>query len=439
MYFCIMILVYTHKITSRVNYIFRHVFNNILQMDIKFTTKIEEFVAFNGTKFSYSPQAFGNEFHITPHPILYQQGIKNQEINMHYWDKLPCFFKVENSDIPFDIFAATFYLISRYEEYIPHKSDNHNRYLYKNSILSLQGILNQPIIEMWLEAFKQQLQVKFPEQKFIKRSFHFEPLINVSMANLYKNKSFLRYVSGSIKDIIQLKFRLFWLRQKVYIGNKKDPYDTFGKILELKKKYNHPLTFFHLLNTYSQFDHNISSNNKDYQTQIKFLADYSDTGILTSYYAMEDEQAIQNEVKKLEQITHKQTQKVKAHFNRIKIPKTYQYYIDAELTKDYSMGYNQKIGFRAGTSIPFYYYDIENETQTNLLVHPRVISDIMLRYQYHLQPQKALSVMIEYGELIKKYGGDFYPVFHNFVLSDLTYWKEWNRVYEETIKYFSKK
>ncbi len=433
-----MILVYTHKITARLNYIFRHLFNNILQKEIKFTTKIEEFIAYNGPKFSYSPKALGNEFHITPHPILFQQGVRPQEVIFSFWKDIPVFFPIEDSDIPFDIFSATFYLLSRYEEYLPNRKDKHHRYFHKDSVLSLQGILNQPIIEIWADEFKQSLKTRFPEIEFKKREFYFEPLINVSMARLYKHKAFLRNFFGGLRDLAQLKFKLFWLRQRVFIGNKKDPYDTFDYILQLKKKYNHPLTFFHLLSSYSQFDHNISRNNKVYQTQLKYLADYASIGILTSYYAMEEEDKIINEVKFLEKIIHKPIEKVRAHFNRIKIPDTYKFYLEAGLTKDYSMGYNTKIGFRAGTSIPFYFYDIENESQTTLLVHPTVISDIMLRYLYKLKPEKALEIIIQQGELIRKYGGNFHPVFHNFLLSDLPFWKNWNKVYIETIKHFSK-
>ncbi len=433
-----MILVYTHKITGRVNYIFRHIFNRILQKEVKFTTKIEEFIAYNGPKFSYSPQSLGNEFHITPHPILFQQGIKHQFIQFNFWNDIPVFFQTENSNLPFDIFSASFYLLSRYEEYTPHRKDKHERYFHKDSVLSLQGILNQPIIEIWTEAFKKKLQERFPELSFEKRPFYFEPLINISMARLYEHKAFLRHVFGGLRDLLKLKFRLFWLRQQVFWGNKKDPYDTFDYILQLKKKYNHPLTFFHLLAPYSLFDHNISRNNKDYKTQLKYLADYADVGILTSYYAMENEENIINEVKFLEKTIHKPIEKARAHFNRIKIPHTYHFYLEAGLTKDYSMGYNAKIGFRAGTSIPFYFYDIENESQTSLLIHPTVISDIMLRYLYKLKPDKALEVIIEEGELIRNYGGNFHPVFHNFILADLPYWKRWNKVYTETIKHFSR-
>ena len=433
-----MILVYTHKISSRFNYIFRHIFNGILQTEVKFTTKIEEFIAYNGPKFSYSPKALGNEFHITPHPILFQQGIKHQFIQFSFWNDVPVFFQTENSDIPFDIFSASFYLLSRYEEYIPHRRDKHMRYFHKDSVLSLQGILNQPVIEIWTQHFKDILSQRFPGLNFENRKFYFEPLINVSMARLYKHKAFLRNIFGGLRDLFHFKFKLFWLRQKTMFGKQKDPYDTFDRILQLKKKYRHPLTFFHLLSPYSQFDHNISRNNKTYQTQLKYLADYADVGILTSYYAMEDEEMIENEVKFLEKIIHKPIQKVRAHFNRIKIPQTYHYYIEAGLTKDYSMGYNAKIGFRAGTSIPFYFYDIENETQTPLLVHPTVVSDIMLRYLYKLTPEKALEIIIQQGEQIRKYGGNFHPVFHNFILSDLDFWKKWNQVYIQTIKHFSK-
>ncbi len=431
-----MILVYTPKISSRLNYIFRHLFNNLMLKEVKFTTKIEEFIAFNGPKFSYSSQALGGEFHIQAHPILFQQGIKPNDIKFGFWDDIPVFFEVLNSDIPFDIFAASFYLLSRYEEYLPHQLDEHERYDYKNSLLIQHNMFNKPVIEIWVEKFKEALQKRFEDLIFEERRFYFEPLINVSMARLYQGKSLLRFIFGGLDDLAHLKLKSFWLRNRVYLFGKKDPYDTFDEILQLKKKLKHPLTFFHLLTTYSLFDHNVSMNKHDYQTQIKFLADYTDTGLLTSYYSFDDEDIIEKEIKTLENIIHKPVMKVRAHFNRLKIPGTYQIYNDLELKQDYSMGYNHKIGFRAGTSVPFKFYDIENETETHLLLHPTVISDVMLKYQYRLKPDKALKILIEEGEIIKTYKGHFYPVFHNFILSDLKEWRKWNQLYVETIKHF---
>ena len=432
-----MILVYTHRITSRVNFVFRHIFNNILQTEVKFTTKIEEFIAFNGAKFSYAPQALGKEFYIKSHPILYQQGIKPNEIEFGIWQNEPIFFQIYDASIPFDIFAASFYLLARYEEYLPHKLDEHERYHYKDSLQIQRSLLNKPIVEIWADLFKNALTERFPDLVFPERKFHFEPLINVSMATLYKHKAFLRFVGGGLNDLVHFRLKKLWLRHQVYFTKKKDPYDTFDEILRIKNKYKHNLSFFHLLTTYSVFDHNISKNKSVYQKEIKFLADYANTGLLTSYYTIDDEEMIEKEIKSLEDIIHKQVTSTKAHFNRIKLPQTYQHFNNSEIKDDYSMGYNHKIGFRAGTSIPFNFYDIENETETSLKLHPVTISDSMLKFQYRLSPEKALQIMINQGKMIQQYGGHFYPSFHNFILSNTDDWKTWNKLYTQTIKEFA--
>ena len=59
-----MILVYTHKITPRIRYIFKHILTRTLLIPVSFTTKIEEFVAHNGPKITYTKAPLGNEFFI---------------------------------------------------------------------------------------------------------------------------------------------------------------------------------------------------------------------------------------------------------------------------------------------------------------------------------------------------------------------------------------
>ena len=59
-----MLLVYTHKITPRVTYIFKHVFENMLDHKIGFTTAVDVFVAHSGPKVSYTRTRLGDEFFI---------------------------------------------------------------------------------------------------------------------------------------------------------------------------------------------------------------------------------------------------------------------------------------------------------------------------------------------------------------------------------------
>lgn len=85
-----MLLIYTHKITPRLTYTFNQIFKRILLIQIKFTTKIDDFVAHNGPKITYTKTPLGNEFFIRSHELLFEQGISDIDINVMPWDDVPC-------------------------------------------------------------------------------------------------------------------------------------------------------------------------------------------------------------------------------------------------------------------------------------------------------------------------------------------------------------
>ena len=150
-----MVLVYTHKISPRLTYIFKHIFIRILNCPVSFTTKIEEFIAFNGTKMNYSKTPLGNEFFIRSHDLLFEQGINDIEISISEWEEgVPCFFTAgKKSSIPYDIFATSFYLMSRYEEYLPHVQDSYERFSVEESLAFQNSFLEKPIVDIWAYKF----------------------------------------------------------------------------------------------------------------------------------------------------------------------------------------------------------------------------------------------------------------------------------------------
>src|SRR5207247_9575613 len=85
-------------------------------------------------KINYSTTAVEvNEIQISPHTLLFENGIVHRLVECFEWKGLKAFFKTEG-DIPFDIFAASFYLLTRYEEYLPHKEDEYGRFAHTNSL-----------------------------------------------------------------------------------------------------------------------------------------------------------------------------------------------------------------------------------------------------------------------------------------------------------------
>lgn len=430
-----MILVYTHKITPRVRYIFKHIFTRILQIEINFTSKLEDFVAYNGTKISYTKVALGNEFFIKSTNLLFEQGINDLEINVSKWDKVPCFFATGvKSSIPFDIFSASFYLITRYEEYLPHVKDKYERFTAEESLAFKYKFLEKPVIDAWAYKLMKVIKERFPEFELKKRNYNFISTIDVDNAFAYKHKSIVRTIGGFLKDVYQLNIFNVWDRFTVLFNLKKDPYDTFSTILQCKTELKVPTVFFFLIGDYTTYDTNISAAKTTFKLLIKHVADYALVGLHPSYYTMNDTVLLKKEKERLEAITNIPTKRSRQHFLRFSLPETYRSLIDLEVEEDYSMGYASHVGFRASTCTPFYFYDLDYEIQTPLKVFPFALMDTTLNDYMQLTPKQSLGKIRDLKNEVKRVNGTFITLFHNESLSGYLRWKGWGRVYGSMIK-----
>ncbi len=124
-----MVLLYTHKITPRLTFTVKQLFRRIMGYEVSITDSVDVFIKHTGAKLSYAKQPLQNEFFIRANHLLFERILEPQDINWKSWEGTPCFFDVDaRSSIPFDILAASFYLLSRYEEYLPHQKDELGRF-----------------------------------------------------------------------------------------------------------------------------------------------------------------------------------------------------------------------------------------------------------------------------------------------------------------------
>ncbi|MBT8317611.1 MAG: hypothetical protein HKP59_08285 [Lutibacter sp.] len=429
-----MLLVYTHKITPRLSYIFKHYFVRILQIPLAFTTKVDEFVAHNGPKITYSKTPLGTEFFIRSNDLLFEQGINDIDIQISQWDDVPCFFAAgEKSSIPFDIFAAGFYLISRYEEYLPHVQDIHERFPAEESLAVKNNFIEQPVIDIWVYKLLEALKDKFPNYTYQTRDFNIISTIDVDAAFAYKNKGIVRTVGGFLKDMLQFRFLKFWNRLLTVFNFKKDEFDTFNELLKIKKEYKVSTLFFFLIGDYTTFDKNISSSNNKFKSLIKSVADYASIGLHPSYFTLKNIEKLKKEKLRLETIINTPITFSRQHYLRLSIPETYQNLIDLDLEQDYSMGYAKTVGFRASTCTPFYFYDLDFEIQTPLKIFPFAFMDVTLKDYMNLSPEQSLQKILELKQAVKNVNGTFISLFHNETLSENEVWKGWNTIYKTTV------
>ncbi|RCT55876.1 polysaccharide deacetylase family protein [Winogradskyella sp. KYW1333] len=417
-----MLLVYTHKITPRLKYTFKHICKRILGLEVKFTSKVEDFIAHDSLKMSYTKQPLSNELFVRSHSLLFEQGLSDLDINVQSWDNTKGFFLAgERSDLPYDIFAASFYLLSRYEEYLPHVKDEYGRFMAKESIAFTNRFLNQPVVDIWAYKLRDVLQQKFPEYKFHERYYEVSPVIDVPMAYYFRQKGLLRTIGGSLSDIGRFKLKQFYQRYSVLMGFKRDPYDTFKWIITKQKQFKKKFMVLFLLGDYSTYDKNINTNKKEFISLIKSVADYCDVGIKASYFALDDLSILKKEKLKIEVITNKVLEAVRNSFSKLNLPTSYRNFVELEIHQDYSMGYVDTLGFRAGTCTPFQFYDLDYEVQTPLKINPYHCMDFaLIKYQSLLDKTEHLQKLIDE---IKAVNGTFTPIFHNYTFSDSERWE----------------
>ena len=120
------------------HYILRTLLYEALGLEVIQTFNAEEFQNSALPKINYSDIRFEDCVNIKPHTILFDVGIKDYPIEVsNHTQFLKIFFKNTTPIIPFDIFGAAFWLLTRYEEYLPFKTDKYNRFNYKSALACL--------------------------------------------------------------------------------------------------------------------------------------------------------------------------------------------------------------------------------------------------------------------------------------------------------------
>ena len=190
-----MILIYSHTISTRLQYICKFILEEQLGLEFSFTIDSESFKKHDGPKINYSDlEIEGDIFIIKNHSLLFEKNIKEQNIACFELNDYKAFFKTANSDFPFDIFAASFYLLSRYEEYLPHEKDMYGRYAHENSLAFKEDFLRQPLINIWISNFSASLKNKFTALNPQHLYFKYTPTYDIDIAWSYKSKGILRNI-----------------------------------------------------------------------------------------------------------------------------------------------------------------------------------------------------------------------------------------------------
>lgn len=431
-----MILILIPKETNRLHFAMQLILTRLLGLEIKYTNEFSSFEEYDGPKFSYGVPVEEKYLFFASSGLLFESKISARDLRHFSFEGGVVFFPVYNKDsiLPFDPFSASFYLVSRYEEYLPHLRDNHNRYSASGSDAYQQGYLHKPLVNMWSIRIKDILHKWFVDLKFTTPVYSFIPTIDIDAAYAFKNKGITRAIGGITKAFQNRDYDEVRHRIRVLFRLEHDPFDTFELQMQLQKKYNYRAIYFILLADYGPNDKNVPYNNRYFQRLIRYLADYAEIGIHPSYASSLQPSLMVMETARLSKILKRDVELSRQHFLKLSLPETYRNLINNDIIHDYTMGYADVAGFRASICTPFPFFDLDQDSITNLIIHPFAAMDGTLHDYMKLSPQKATEAINDLIHEVKKVGGTFIPLWHNPALNEVGDWKGWLKVYTDMVE-----
>lgn len=426
-----MLLLYSHTLTNRLQYTVDFFSRELFNEPIRITTDAEAFKAYDGPRLNYSDHDFSEEeFYIKPHGLLFQTGIKAQEIDCFELNFQKAFFATQG-DHPFDIFSAVFYLISRYEEYLPHDKDEYGRYSYRSSLAFKEDFLSEPLVNIWLEVFRKALQRKFPSILFRRQTFRCMITYDIDMAYSYKHKGVLRNAGGFLRSFFTGKWGAFSERWQVLTGKKKDPFDCFEWLdaLHLYCRLQ-PYYFFLVAGKSGKYDKNISTEVAPFRKLIEYYSQNFKTGIHPSWQSGDDPNLLREEIEWMEVVSEEPVKRSRQHYIRMQLPETYQQLIGLGIKQEYSMGYGSINGFRASVASSYLWYDLGKEEPTGLWVYPFCFMDANALYEQKQTPSQTYQELMGYYSRVKRYNGVFVSIWHNSILGTAKEFEGWAKMFE---------
>jgi hypothetical protein len=419
-------LVFSEKRHPRLDYTCQFIFGTVLFSHYRFTESEEEFNAFPGIKINYSRHSFNGGLQITPHGLVFEKGISEKKPELLLRNGLNKAYVVDKPILPnaleYDVFAMVFYFISRYEEWQKFEQDEHGRFGVKQSILYKYNTLHRPLVDLCVQELKEKLTSLFPETNWPSAKAKILSTVDVDNLYAFKGRPLWKTLAAGVRDVLKADVKNLNKRIQVLLGKQKDPFDIYDEVPEFCEKASIPLIFFFLYRNGTKYDRGLNPGCIGFIDVFQRLKKHQVAlGLHPSYYSSTEELRLAQERASLEKDLGQKVEYARQHFLRFNIRSTPQQLMQVGINADFSMGFSDAPGFRAGTSFPFYYYDFENERQSHFRFVPFCLMDGAYSIHNKKGHETVIKEMASIAQDIKRCGGYFITVFHERSFYDHLY------------------
>ncbi len=429
-------LIYLPKPGPRSRYVMELVFAETWGLPLEWTGDPARYLAHTGPKLAYASSPPPGPLGLVACGFLEEEGVRPVHPACIRVGGIPALFPVTGSPLPFDVFAAIFFMVSRYEEYLVFSPDAHGRFPAVQSLAWKQGFLTIPVVNRWIELLRGVISQNFPDLEF--RESVFRPVLtyDIDSAYAFLGRSAARTVGAGLSDLVHGRVRRVIERVRVLRGLQDDPSDTYGMIVGSRGAVRGEKIFFFPAADRGPQDRNLSINHPLVAGLARRLSQWGRTGLHPSYRSNSDPEKIRIEKNRLEKVLGQPVTISRQHFLRFRLPDTFRALLSCGIREEYSMGFADQPGFRAGTCQPFYFYDLGREQKTALRIFPITFMDGTFRDYLHRDPAASWETIKALILETQKSNGIFMSIWHNSSLSDRGDWNGWKELHDRIVREF---
>lgn len=393
--------------------------------------------------------------HIYRSPLLYEAYKEAGSLPatpLPEYDGLPVIYTGGESGEPFfvrnrsmlstniDIPAATFFMITRYEEYIPGERDEYGCFPVSSSLAFREGFLSYPIVNRYLDLFRSwvgELDVNLGDRPVWRgRKFAVCLTHDVDRIRKYTPRRVIREMAG---DMLRRRFaasaRLALDALAVARGARRDPYWTFDFIMNLEERLGMRSSFF-IRTDYDTGPEEVYSILDAGPSQlVKYITSRGhEIGLHGGVHGHDDPRRMAEERRRLSRLIGRAVAGARQQRLLWKNPVTWSAMADAGLLYDSTLSFRGSNGFRCGVCLPYRVFDLRSGRELPLWEIPVTATDAALTAGRNGgRDGEALSEVEALLSTVSDHGGVFVLLWHNTSLDT----DSRRRVYAEVVEHIA--
>ncbi len=332
-----------------------------------------------------------------------------------------------------DIFASSFFMLTRWEEHVISEKDNHSRVSDESQLSVKHNFNERPVVNEYVEMLrnmfsflgyeienKHQYKIKITHDiDFFARYDRLSKVIKAIGGDIFKRRSFKKAINT------------FKVYSQIKNGIEKDPYDTFDYLMDLSESIGEKSYFYFIPALLGEEDAQYNINDEAVVNAIRKIKVRGHIiGVHGTYRSYKDITLFREELNRLpEEI---KIHEGRQHFLRFENPTTWQIYEDNEISIDSTMGFINHVGFRTGTCFEYSVFNILTRKKLKLKEQSLVVMEQALLKKL---PDKNdfLEKFISLKDTVKEYKGTFVFLWHNNNFN-VAEWEGFEDVYKKSIQ-----